>query len=297
MDHQPYVLRGIALRHLLQSVIGDGSLNSLLFSIAAACYHSGHRAWDNLFSTAIPVSTTTSWKSTSRSVLTSFRYRGQPANSQSRLRIVSGSFSFHQWNEEFYFKFPHTPHQTLGASAWFEVKLTNLDHPSPPISPIRYRDFGKAPKRHVCLRKRFLLQSVYVLSLVAQSCPTLCDPMGHSPPGSSVHGDSPGKNCGVGCHAASSRRSYQPWDGTQASSIAGGFFTVWATREAAYRPAEFWKTGQSHLFPIFLHLVEDPSWVKSNLFCPYHHPNSAQLLFQPQMYIFTLHSPGCDLSL
>ena len=51
-----------------------------------------------------------------------------------------------------------------------------------------------------------------------------------NPPGSSVHGDSPGKNCGVGCHAASSRRSYQPWDGTQASSIAGGFFTVRATR-------------------------------------------------------------------
>ena len=30
---------------------------------------------------------------------------------------------------------------------------------------------------------------------------TLCDPMDYSPPGSSVHGDSPGKNTGVGCHA------------------------------------------------------------------------------------------------
>ena len=29
---------------------------------------------------------------------------------------------------------------------------------------------------------------------------TLCDPMDHSPPGSSVHGDSPVKNTGVGCH-------------------------------------------------------------------------------------------------
>ena len=29
----------------------------------------------------------------------------------------------------------------------------------------------------------------------------LCDPMDCSPPGSSVHGDSPGKNTGVGCHA------------------------------------------------------------------------------------------------
>ena len=29
----------------------------------------------------------------------------------------------------------------------------------------------------------------------------LCDPMDYSPPGSSLHGDSPGKNTGVGCHA------------------------------------------------------------------------------------------------
>ena len=34
---------------------------------------------------------------------------------------------------------------------------------------------------------------------VAQSCPTLCDPMDCSPPGS-VHGDSPGKNAEIGCH-------------------------------------------------------------------------------------------------
>ena len=34
----------------------------------------------------------------------------------------------------------------------------------------------------------------------AQSCLTLCDPMDFSPPGSCVHGDSPGKNTGAGCH-------------------------------------------------------------------------------------------------
>ena len=42
---------------------------------------------------------------------------------------------------------------------------------------------------------------VCVCVLVAQSCPTLCDPMDCSPPGSSVHGDSPGENTGVGCYA------------------------------------------------------------------------------------------------
>ena len=40
-----------------------------------------------------------------------------------------------------------------------------------------------------------------VLYLVTQSCPTLCDPMYCSLPSSSVHGDSPGKNTGVDCHA------------------------------------------------------------------------------------------------
>ena len=34
-----------------------------------------------------------------------------------------------------------------------------------------------------------------------QLCLTLCGPVDCSPPGSSVHGDSPGKNTGVGCHA------------------------------------------------------------------------------------------------
>ena len=33
-----------------------------------------------------------------------------------------------------------------------------------------------------------------------QSCPTLCNPMDCSPPGSSVPGISPGKNTGVGCY-------------------------------------------------------------------------------------------------
>ena len=34
-----------------------------------------------------------------------------------------------------------------------------------------------------------------------QSCRTLCNPMEYNPLDSSVHGDSPGKNTGVDCHA------------------------------------------------------------------------------------------------
>ena len=38
-------------------------------------------------------------------------------------------------------------------------------------------------------------------AVLSQSHLTLCDPMDCSPSGSSVHGDSPGKNTRVGCHA------------------------------------------------------------------------------------------------
>ena len=40
-----------------------------------------------------------------------------------------------------------------------------------------------------------------MLCLVAQSCPTLCNPLDCNPPVSSFHEDSPSKNTRVGCHA------------------------------------------------------------------------------------------------
>ena len=50
--------------------------------------------------------------------------------------------------------------------------------------------------------------NIVVLCLVAQS--VLCEPMDCSLPGSSVHGDSPGKNNGVGCNAIVS--FFRRWD-------------------------------------------------------------------------------------
>ena len=57
--------------------------------------------------------------------------------------------------------------------------------------------------RHTSLRCIFLMRLFQgcAVCLATQSCLTLCDPMNCSPPGSSVHGDSLGKNTGVGCHA------------------------------------------------------------------------------------------------
>ena len=60
---------------------------------------------------------------------------------------------------------------------------------------------NRGPTQNMSSRLLSLLPSVNnhaVLCLVAESCLTLCNPMDSSPPGSSVHGDSPGKNAEVG---------------------------------------------------------------------------------------------------
>ena len=43
-------------------------------------------------------------------------------------------------------------------------------------------------------------QGLNLLCKVCQSCPALCDPKDYNPPGSSVHGDSPGKNTEMGSY-------------------------------------------------------------------------------------------------
>ena len=67
--------------------------------------------------------------------------------------------------------------------------------------------------------------------LVAQSCPTLCDPMDCSPPGSSVHGILQARIL-EWIAMPSSRVSSWPRDQTHVSCIASRFLTIWVTREA-----------------------------------------------------------------
>ena len=67
--------------------------------------------------------------------------------------------------------------------------------------------------------------------LVAQSCPTLCDPTDCSLPGSSVHGILQTRIL-EWVAIPFSRGSSQLSDRTQVSHITGRFFTVLATREA-----------------------------------------------------------------
>ena len=66
---------------------------------------------------------------------------------------------------------------------------------------------------------------------VSQSCPTLCDPMDSSLAGSSVHRILQARILEWEA-VPFSRGSSQPRRRTQVSQIAGGFFTICATREA-----------------------------------------------------------------
>ena len=65
---------------------------------------------------------------------------------------------------------------------------------------------------------------------VTQSCPTLCNPMDCSLPGSSTHGIFQARIL-EWVAISFSRRSSQPRDLTQVSCIVSRHFTVWATRE------------------------------------------------------------------
>ena len=68
--------------------------------------------------------------------------------------------------------------------------------------PTRLSRPWDSPGKNTGAGCHFLLQCMKVKSEseVAQSCPTLSDPMDCSLPGSSVHGIFPGNSTGVGCH-------------------------------------------------------------------------------------------------
>ena len=87
----------------------------------------------------------------------------------------------------------------------------------------------------VCLNFFFLV-IFCCCCLVAKSCPTVCNPMDCSPPGSSIHGISQTRIL-EWIVISFSRGSFQSRDWTQVSCIAGRFFTSWATE---WSPASFY---------------------------------------------------------
>ena len=84
-----------------------------------------------------------------------------------------------------------------GATAHFSSLVSHLS----PFSLSYLLAFLWAQDICTCCSRSLECSCVLAVCLVAQSRLTLFDPMDCSPQGSSVHGDSPGKNTGVGCHA------------------------------------------------------------------------------------------------
>ena len=78
---------------------------------------------------------------------------------------------------------------------------------------------------------------IYVCAESLQLCPTLCNPKDYSTPSSSVHGDSPGKDTGVGFHVF--LQGIFPTQGSNLHLLhrywQAGFFTTSATWEAHSR--------------------------------------------------------------
>jgi len=89
---------------------------------------------------------------------------------------------------------PQLPFPALSIRKGFAVHGSQ-DHP-------RFGGFPRRTRRiHKCCFTHpdsLLQQKVEVL--VAQSCPTLCDPMDYNPDRLLCPWNSPGKNTGVGCH-------------------------------------------------------------------------------------------------
>ena len=82
--------------------------------------------------------------------------------------------------------------------------------------------------------KRSVICFYKTLSEVVQLCPTLCNPMDCSLPGSSVHGIFQARIL-EWVAISFYRISAQPRDWTQASCIVGRCFTIWATREVHWQ--------------------------------------------------------------
>ena len=76
----------------------------------------------------------------------------------------------------------------LGVMRTADRRSTRVSHPSQTgVSRDGECGSGRLPRGSVCVLCHF-------------NCVQLCHPVDHSPAGSSVHGDSPGKNTGVGNH-------------------------------------------------------------------------------------------------
>ena len=109
------------------------------------------------------------------------------------------------------------------------------------------------PSSHFYCRPKTALTKLSASKVkVAESCPTLCDPMDYT-----VHGILQVR-IWEGVAFPFSRGSSQPRDQTLVSHIAGGFFTSSATKEAPKKAKSFVKLPEN------AHQTKEP-WFQQNL--------------------------------
>ena len=128
--------------------------------------------------------------------------------------------------------------------SWIGKPLESLQYTTL-VSHLRASFFRVSVKwGYYCAASAYVDTKVKWVSEVTQSCPTLCDPMDCSPPGSSVHGILQARIL-EWVAISFSRGSSRPRDWTQVSRIVGRCFNLWATREALLTQ----KGGNFHLVP------------------------------------------------
>ena len=131
----------------------------------------------------------------------------------------------------------------LRFTSWNIKTWEMTDHWIQERSPLRFTAWNSGQGGLAPLLLQLWIQVWACVYLVSHSCPALWDLMDCSPPGSSVHGIPQARTL-EWVALPFSRGSSQHRDWTQVSSIASGFFTLWATREA--NNYIFWWVVKAH---------------------------------------------------
>ena len=109
---------------------------------------------------------------------------------------------------------------------------------------------------------------MHCAGLVAQSCLILWNPVGCNPPGSSIHGDSLGRNTGVGCYAL--LKGNLPNPGIKLRSLhCGRFFTIFTIlyQSSVQSLSRVWPFGTRWIAACQASLSITSSWSLIKLMC------------------------------
>ena len=133
--------------------------------------------------------------------------------------------------------------QSIWQCVWCHLPPPPSPHTPPPPTPLWVSGCGSCPRlptvvieidvwaQHLTVFKDHSMLLLCCCWLVAQLCPTLCDPLDCSLPGSSIHGISQGSILGW-LAVSFSRRSSHPRAQAHTSCLGRRVLYPWAAREA-----------------------------------------------------------------